>query len=218
MPSPTVENYLKALHMLANDRDETSSSKLSKMLGVSVPTVNNMVKKLHQQGLVFYKKYQPIQLTSLGKKKAAEIIRKHRLTEMYLVEKMGFGWEEVHEIAEQMEHIKSQAFFDRMDALLGNPTTDPHGSPIPDRHGAISEKHYRTLSDCDVGEIVIIKALAHSSGEFLRFLNEKSISIGLSVEILKKEMFDSSMLVSYDNRRETLSQMASDNLLVEKVI
>src|SRR3990170_7406884 len=108
MASPTEENYLKALFNLGNDKGEISVSDLSNVLVVSTPTVNSMVKNLHEQGLVHYEKYKPITLTARGKKEAALIIRKHRLTEMYLVEKMGFGWEMVHEIAEQIEHIKSQ--------------------------------------------------------------------------------------------------------------
>jgi DtxR family Mn-dependent transcriptional regulator len=137
MASQTEENYLKALFSLADEKGEISVSELSRILEVSMPTANSMVKNLHEQGLVHYEKYKPLSLTLKGKKEAALIIRKHRLTEMYLVEKMGFGWEKVHEIAEQIEHIKSTAFFDRMDELLGHPTIDPHGSPIPDKHGRV---------------------------------------------------------------------------------
>ena len=118
MPSHTIENYLKAMFFLADKHGEFSLTELSKRMGVSTPTANSMVKKLQKEGWIIYKKYQPLILTARGKKQAALILRKHRLTEMYLTEKMGFGWEEVHDIAEQVEHITSDKFFDRMDQLL----------------------------------------------------------------------------------------------------
>ncbi len=129
------ENYLKGLFHLANEHGEVGVNDLSRHLGIKMPTVNSMVKKLSDKGLVHYESYKPLRLTLTGRKEAALIIRKHRLTEMFLVEKMGFGWEHIHEIAEQVEHIKSPEFFEKMDELLGYPTTDPHGSPIPDKHG-----------------------------------------------------------------------------------
>jgi DtxR family transcriptional regulator, Mn-dependent transcriptional regulator len=216
MTTPTVENYLKALHLLANDNDQINVSDLSELLQVSTPTANSMAKKLHQAGLIIYEKYRPLVLTEKGKLEAARVIRKHRLTEMYLVEKMGFGWEEVHEIAEQIEHIKSPAFFDRMDDLLGNPTTDPHGSPIPDKTGYMAERDYKKLSECQEGDQVTLIALAFSSSEFLQYLNEKELQLGLPLEILHKEEFDGSTTVRYrDHPSVTLSKMVSEILLVE---
>src|SRR5882672_396420 len=119
MNSQTEENYLKALFNLANEKGETSVNELSRLLGIKMPTVTSMMKKLAEKKLVHYESYKPLRLTEKGKKEAALVIRKHRLTEMFLVEKMGFGWEEVHDIAEQVEHIRSAAFFDKMDELLG---------------------------------------------------------------------------------------------------
>lgn len=216
MTTPTVENYLKALHLLANEHDQINVSDLSELLQVSTPTANSMAKKLHQAGLIIYEKYRPLVLTEKGKLEAARVIRRHRLTEMFLVEKMGFGWEEVHEIAEQIEHIKSPAFFDRMDDLLGNPTTDPHGSPIPDKHGYMAERDYKKLSECQEGDRVTLIALAFSSSEFLQYLNEKELQLGLPLEILHKEEFDGSTTVRYqDHPSVTLSKMVSEILLVE---
>jgi len=143
MASQTEENYLKTLFTLADEKGEILLSGLSKTMGVSTPSANSMVKKMHEKGLVDYLKYKPIVLTEKGKLNAALIIRKHRLTEMYLMEKMGFGWEEVHEIAEQMEHIKSASFFDRVDELMNFPKVDPHGSPIPDKNGKIERMTYK---------------------------------------------------------------------------
>ena len=129
--SLTEENYLKALFALSNETDEVTVNELSKRLGIKMPTVTSMMKKLAEKKLVNYQSYKPLKLTEKGKKEAGIIIRKHRLTEMFLVEVMGFGWEEVHEIAEQIEHIQSPIFFEKMDEMLGFPKIDPHGSPLP---------------------------------------------------------------------------------------
>ncbi|MBK8504889.1 MAG: metal-dependent transcriptional regulator [Saprospiraceae bacterium] len=216
MATPTVENYLKALHLLANEKDQINVSDLSEVLHVSTPTANSMAKKLNQWGLIIYEKYRPLTLTEKGKDEAAKVIRKHRLTEMYLVEMMGFGWEEVHEIAEQIEHIQSPPFFDRMDALLGHPTTDPHGSPIPDKNGFIVERNFRKLGSCQEGDQVKLSALAFSSSEFLQYLNEKELQLGVNLKVLSKEAFDGSITLQYENHPSvTLSKKVAEILLVE---
>lgn len=216
MASQTEENYLKSLFLLANEKGEISLSDLSKSLEISIPTANSMVNKLHEKGLLNYEKYKPLVLTSKGKKEAALIIRKHRLTEMFLVDIMGFGWEQVHDIAEQIEHINSTVFFERMDELLSFPTIDPHGSPIPDKNGKISWKSYEKLSDCKAGQTVKLAALTHSSSDFLKFLNSKGLSLGLKLKIHSIESFDKSMVVSYGSHRpEQFSQIVCDRLLVE---
>lgn len=217
MASQTEENYLKALFTLSNANGETALSELSNMLQVSTPTANSMVKNLHEQGFVNYEKYKPLSLTAKGKKEAALVIRKHRLTEMFLVEKMGFGWEMVHEIAEQIEHIKSPVFFDRMDELLEHPTIDPHGSPIPDKNGKINSKPYQKLNECKPGNLVKLGALANSSEEFLKYLNGKKLSLGLMLKVEAVEVFDGSVTILYNkNQRETLSGVVCEKLLVEK--
>jgi DtxR family transcriptional regulator, Mn-dependent transcriptional regulator len=216
MASQTEENYLKSLYALASEKEAVGASELSKLLNVSLPTVNSMVKNLKIKGLVNYEKYKPITLTPKGKKEAALVLRKHRLTEMYLVQKMGFGWEEVHEIAEQVEHIDSTAFFARMDELLDFPETDPHGSPIPDKNGEMTHKTHEKLSNCKVGEIVTLVALAYSSTDFLKFLNRKELNLGTDLEIKSVESFDNSMIVTYKNHpSEMLSQSVCGSLLVE---
>lgn len=216
MYSLTEENYLKALFVLANDRGEVNVNHLSQKLDIKMPTVTSMMKKLANKKLVHYKTYKPLRLTTLGKKAAGMIIRKHRLTEMFLVEKMGFGWEAVHEIAEQVEHIQSNAFFEKMDELLSFPTIDPHGSPIPDKQGYIRLKNYRKLSDCKTGELVKLAAVIHSSLEFLTFLNTRQLRLGLKVKIKYIEPFDKTMLVEYDKRKsESLSHTVCERLLVE---
>jgi DtxR family Mn-dependent transcriptional regulator len=135
---------------------------------------------------------------------------------MFLVEIMGFGWEQVHDIAEQIEHINSAVFFERMDELMAFPTIDPHGSPIPDKNGKIAWKSYEKLSDCRAGQTVKLAALTQSSSDFLKFLNSKKLSLGLKLKIHSVESFDKSMVVSYEgSKSEQLSQMVCERLLVE---
>ncbi len=216
MNSLIEENYLKTLFLLRNEEGEVNVNDLSKHLGIKMPTVTSMMKKLAKKDLVHYESYKPLKLTTSGEKEAALIVRKHRLTEMYLVEKMGFGWEEVHTIAEQVEHIKAPKFFDKMDELLGNPKLDPHGSPIPDKNGRIDTKISRKLCDCNSGDMVKIAAVINSSDDFLKFLNSREISLGLQMKILNIEPFDHSMTVRYGSRpTETLSKTVSERLLVE---
>ena len=154
-------------------------------------------------------------LKEAGVQQAAQIVRRHRLTEMYLVERMGFGWEEVHDIAEQIEHIKAQPFFDRMDELLEFPKFDPHGSPIPDKEGNIPVQNLHALSAIDPGKTVTLKALSQSSEEFLLYLNSKKLSLETTLKVLEKEAFDGSVTAAYNGQQITLSKQVSDRLLVE---
>ena len=215
MASQTEENYLKSVLLLTNQKKGVNATELSILLKVSLPTVNSMVKKLKKLGLMNYEKYKPLSLTDKGKKQALSVIRKHRLAEMYLSEKMGFGWEEVHEIAEELEHINSDTLFERMDELMGFPKIDPHGSPIPDKNGKINQKSYEPLSNCKPGDIVRLEALSHDSSDFLKFLNSRELNLGTEIEIKSSESYDKSITVSYRNHpSETLSQKVCDCLLI----
>jgi DtxR family Mn-dependent transcriptional regulator len=217
MLSQTEENYLKTLYLLANEEDVVNLSEISKRLEISSPTANSMIKNLHEKGLVKYEKYKPILLTQKGKLSAAYIIRKHRLTEMYLVEKMEFGWEDVHEIAEQMEHIIAPRFFDKMDELLGFPEVDPHGSPIPNKDGKVIQQHHQQLSQCAAGETVILSSLKQSENDFLNFLNSRGLALGTLITIVSIEPFDQSMVVNYNDQKSvSLSQTVCEQLLVTK--
>lgn len=217
MNSLTEENYLKALYNIANETGEVNVTELSKRLQIKMPTVTSMMKKLAEKKLVNYQSYKPLSLTEKGKKEAGLIIRKHRLTEMFLVEKMKFGWEDVHDIAEQIEHIQSPVLFEKMDELLGYPKIDPHGSPIPNRDGKVVWKEYDKLSDCNAGETVRLSAVINTSSEFLKFLNSRDMSLGLKMKIKSIEPFDKSIVVSYGKRQaEVLSNVVCERLLVEK--
>lgn len=217
MNSFTEENYLKTMFNLSEKTGEVTVNELSKALEIKMPTVNSMVKKLAAKGYVNYQSYKPIELTEQGKTEALLIIRKHRLTEMFLVEKMGFGWEEVHEVAEQIEHIHSPKFFAKMDEMLDFPTVDPHGSPIPDREGNILLKTYKTLNQFQVGDKLKFVAVTNSNDDFLKFLNSKNLVLESELEILDIEEFDQNMRVSFNQDTVTLSSKVSERLLMEKL-
>ena len=217
MKSLNEENYLKAIFHLIDKDDTFTVNELSKMLNIKMPSVNSMMKKFSQKNWVIYESYKPIKITALGKKEAAHVVRKHRLTEMFLVEKMGFGWEVVHEIAEQLEHIHSEIFFDKMDELLNYPKVDPHGEPIPDKQGNIMQQNLTKLSECKAGETIILSAVIDSSDEFLTYLNHRNLSLNSELKILEVEKFDQSMKIEFSEKTETLSKMVCDKILVQKI-
>lgn len=216
MYSQAEENCLKALLSLTQSYDEATINLLSKKLNIKMPTVNSMIKKLAEKELVHYESYKPVKLTAKGKKEAGLILRKHRLTEMFLVEKMGFGWEEVHPIAEQIEHIKSSRFFEKMDEILNYPPFDPHGSPIPDVNGNITATSNLPLIKIPENQTVQFVAVADSSESFLKFLNKKNIQLGSFLEVTAIEPFDKSIIIKLDDGRlEELSAVASEKMLVK---
>ncbi|MGC4058692.1 MAG: metal-dependent transcriptional regulator [Chitinophagaceae bacterium] len=217
MVSLTEENYLKALLSLSTDKGEVGINELSRHLGIKMPTANSMMKKLSEKNLVHYVSYKPLRLTEKGRKEAALIVRKHRLTEMFLVEKMGFGWEQVHEIAEQVEHIHSNEFFEKMDELLGFPKFDPHGSPIPDKNGKMEWVSYEALAACEKGATVKLAAVLNAGDDFLKYLNSRELKLGVKLKILSIEPFDKSMIVAYGKRpQEVLSALVCERLLVSR--
>ncbi len=200
MPTQAKENYLKALFSISQKKNTVSITELAEMMQVSKPTANSMVKKMKENGWVIYEKYKPLKLTAKGQKVAALIVRKHRLAEMFLSKIMNFGWEEVHDIAEEMEHLQSTKLFDRMDEILGFPTEDPHGSPIPDKTGKIANASYLNLTALKEGDSAKICGLTNSSKDLLLFLNKKNISLGTELKVQEIEKFDQSFeIVLADN-------------------
>ncbi len=216
MPTSVKENYLKALYFLNEKDSRINVTELSKTLGVSKPTASNMVKSLKEHGWVIHEKYQPILLTEKGRIAAAKVIRKHRLTEMFLHKIMDFGWEEVHEIAEQMEHITSERLFSRMDEMLDHPSVDPHGSPIPDQNGNIVKQELQPLISLAPGTKGQLRGLAKSSSDLLHYLNKYDIELGTIIQLIKVESFDQSCSISCDERSPiVISQKVGENLLME---
>lgn len=216
MPTAVKENYLKALYFLNQENPDINVTELSKKVGVSKPTASNMVKSLMENGWVDYQKYKPVKLTEKGRKVAALIIRKHRLTEIFLHKVMGFGWEEVHEIAEQMEHLDSQKLFDRMDEMLEHPLRDPHGSPIPDKNGQVAKQEFHNLTNMTNSQKGRLSALTNSSEGLLHYLNKCQIELGVVLTLIKIEPFDNSCIVSADGQPPiTLSEKVAACLLVD---
>jgi len=212
----TEENYLKALFHLVDHEGKVTINELSKFLNVKMPSVNNMMKKFADKKWVVYETYKPLVVTENGKREAALVVRKHRLTEMFLVKKMNFGWENVHEIAEQLEHVHSQIFFDKMDEILDHPKFDPHGEPIPDKDGNIIAQDLQKLSACTVGETVIFASVTLSDDGFLSYLNERKLLLNTKIRIVKIEDFDKSMTIEIGNSKEVLSRKATEIILVKK--
>ena len=216
MNSLTEENYLKAIFHLLDSENQVTVNELSKFLQIKMPSVNSMMKKFADKNWVIYETYKPIKVTELGRKEAAIVVRKHRLTEMFLVEKMGFGWENVHEIAEQLEHVHSEDFFDKMDEILNFPKVDPHGEPIPDKDGVIITQNLKKLSECKINETVILTSVTISTDDFLNYLNQRNLALGAEILIKNIEKFDGSMQIEFSDKTEVLSKMVCEKLLVKK--
>ena len=216
MNSLTEENYLKAIFHLLDSENQVTVNELSKFLQIKMPSVNSMMKKFADKNWVIYETYKPIKVTELGRKEAAIVVRKHRLTEMFLVEKMGFGWENVHEIAEQLEHVHSEDFFDKMDEILNFPKVDPHGEPIPDKDGIIITQNLKKLSECKVNDMVILTSVTISTDDFMNYLNQRNLALGEEILIKNIEKFDGSMQIEFSDRTEVLSKMVCEKLLVKK--
>lgn len=215
MGSLTEENYIKSIYALSEETGEVSFTDLARKLEVKLPTVNSMVKKLAVKKLIVYAPYKGVKLTEKGKKEALSIIRKHRLAELFLVKVMGLGWEEVHDIAEQLEHVNSPRFYDRMDELLNFPKADPHGEPIPDTDGKLPAKKHVALSEVAEGKTVRIIAVSVDEKPFLDLLNIKRIHIGDTITIQKREPFDGSLAILKSGKEIILSQQVTERLFVE---
>jgi DtxR family Mn-dependent transcriptional regulator len=216
MASLTEENYIKSIYALAQDTGEVFVSDLAKKLNVKQPTINSMVKKLAKKKMVSYAPYRGIRLTDKGKREALSIIRKHRLAELFLVKVLGLGWEEVHTIAEELEHVNSKRFYERIDELLNYPKVDPHGEPIPDVDGKMLNKKKISLNEVVEGGTAKIVAVTDDEKSFLDHLNTKGLMIGDAVVLKKREAYDGSILLLNKKQIEqTLSHQVAERILVE---
>lgn len=215
MESLTEENYIKSIYSLSQVSGEVFVSELAKKLAVKQPTVNSMVKKLAAKKIVAYVPYHGVKLTEKGRKEALNIIRKHRLAELFLVKVMGMGWEEVHDIAEQLEHVDSARFYARIDEMLNYPKFDPHGEPIPDANGKISEAQSTALADLKENATATIVAVTEDHKSFLDLLNVKGVQIGDRVKIIKKELFDGSITIQLKSKKNVvLTHQVAERILV----
>jgi len=217
MFSQSEENYLKAIyHLGITSVNGVSTNAIAKKLSTKASSVTDMIKKLADKNVLIYKKYQGVKLTEEGKKTAALIVRKHRLWEVFLVEKLNFNWDEVHDVAEQLEHIKSSKLINEIDALLGFPKFDPHGDPIPDTNGNLHLIEKKLLSTLHINETGICIGVKDSSASFLQFLDKQQIALGQEVEVLEKEDFDDSMTIKINDKKMTVSNKIANNLYIQK--
>ncbi len=212
----TEENYLKAIYFLSQHSEKgVSTNAISESLETKPSTVTEMLRKLKEKGVLNYKKYQGAELTGEGKKVAIATVRKHRLWESFLVDKLNFGWDEVHEIAEQLEHIQSRKLTDRLEEFLGFPKYDPHGDPIPDRNGVFPKSSDLSLDNCSPGSSVKVRGVKDTAPELLKYIAKLGIGLGDRIEILEIEEFDHSMRIVVNGQELQLSQLVCKNIFVQ---
>lgn len=216
MLSFSEENYLKTIyHLSLKDKKGISTNAIAEVLRTKPSSVTDMLKKLSAKNLVHHVKYYGVNLTEHGKKEALAIVRKHRLWEVFLVDKLKFNWDEVHEIAEQLEHIQSQLLIEKLDEFLGYPTVDPHGDPIPDTNGQVKVKPQKPLSLAVMLKSLSVVGLKETSPSFLKYLDKAGIYIGCKITILEKIEFDGSMEIALEhNKTVTISEVVATNILI----
>ncbi len=214
----TEENYLKAIYKLQEKLDaEVSTNEIAEAVNTRAASVTDMLKKLSEKKLINYKKYQGVSLTKLGNKTAIEIVRKHRLWETFLVEKLNFKWDEVHDIAEELEHIESDALIERLNEFLDFPEYDPHGDPIPTKDGVFKNKKMNVLYDMPKGFKGNIAGVSEHSAIFLKHLEKLSIGLGVLIKVEDKNDYDNSFWISVEkNEPVFISKEVAKNLLVFK--
>lgn len=212
------ENYLKIIyHLSIKTNSHVSTNAIAGVMDSKPSSVTDMVQKLAEKDLVSYKKYQGVSLTEQGRNAAINIIRKHRLWEVFLVEKLHFSWDEVHDIAEQLEHIKSEQLINRLDEFLNFPTEDPHGDPIPNKNGIIPKLTRQLLADAPLNEKLICVGVKDSSSSFLQYLDKQKISLGTALQIIEKEAFDNSLKILIDQEKITVSHIVANNIFVKQL-
>jgi len=214
----TEENYLKVLLHITEEsanQQEAGTNRVATQLNVRPATATDMLKKLKEKGLVDYQKYGKISLTETGRMHAVHIVRKHRLWETFLFDKLGFSWDEVHEVAEQLEHIKSEKLIARLDKYLGFPQFDPHGDIIPKANGELISEHRQTLAEATVGTARTVLAVKDNNPDFLQYVSQLGIAIGDTILIQNRFEFDGSMEIVVNEKTATISQKVALNIFIK---
>ena len=212
------ENYLKVIyHLSLNPSQGITTNAIANVMESKPSSVTDMVQKLAEKGLVAYKKYQGVSLTDKGRQNALMIVRKHRLWEVFLVEKLDFSWDEVHDVAEQLEHIKSEKLTNKLEEFLEFPTEDPHGDPIPDRNGKIAKVDKKLLSEIAIGTKSICVGVKDSSPTFLQYLDKQQIALGSELEVVARENFDHSLTLLVNSKEVIVSSKIAANLFVKYI-
>lgn len=217
MISLTEENYLKAIFKLSEDGVKpVLTNELAAIMHIRAATVTDMLKRLASKNLIAYEKYHGLEITKQGKAEALKIVRKHRLWETFLVEKLGFSWDEVHEVAEQLEHIQSPLLIEKLDEFLGYPQRDPHGEPIPDENGKMLSINQIPLSECSAKKGATVMAVRNDSPTFLKYLSKIGVRLGSKISVLNKTEFDGSQEILIDGKKKAfLSRDAAENVMVD---
>lgn len=211
------ENYLKAIYSLSQKSDEKiSPTSIAEALGNNPASVVDMLKKLTEKKLISYDKKKGAKLTDKGTKTAIDIVRRHRLWEVFLLEKLGYGWEEVHDIAEQLEHIHNEDLADKLDKFLEYPEYDPHGDPIPQANGKMASTYKTMLLEVQPGESCQVAAVKDTSVEFLQYLEKLGVGIGTRLRVIEKIAFDGSMAIQVGKKGDTInvSKKFGESILV----
>ena len=210
------ENYLKVIYHLSNLSPKgVNTNAIAAMLDTKASSVTDMLKKLSEKDWIHYQKYQGVSLTDKGKFNAKIIVRKHRLWEVFLVEKLGFAWDEVHEVAEELEHIQSEKLINQLDQFLNFPSFDPHGDPIPNAKGEIIKIEKQLVSEIEVGRTITCVGVKDTSVDFLQYLNKQNISLGTKMKVLEKEPFDGTLKIEINNSVLVFSDKIANNLYVK---
>jgi DtxR family Mn-dependent transcriptional regulator len=216
MATLSEENYLKAIfHLSKYDKTAVSTNAIAHKMETKASSATDMIKKLFEKGLIDYQKYKGAKLTENGRLAAVSVIRKHRLWEVFLVDKLRFSWDEVHEVAEQLEHIKSKKLTRELDAFLEFPTEDPHGDPIPDANGKMPSSQKLLLAKVKQLQRCICVGVKDSTPKFLQYLDKHKIALGTEITVLSREFYDESMTVKINNIQRSISKEVAHNLFVK---
>lgn len=215
MLSQTEENYIKSIYHLSSGKTNSASTNaLAEALNTKPASVSDMLKKLANKDLIDYEKYKGVTLTKIGLKEALKIVRKHRLWEVFLVDKLDFSWDEVHDIAEQLEHIQSTVLTNRLDKFLGYPKSDPHGDPIPSSEGEIISKNKSSLLELEKNTIAVVVGVKDSASSFLKYLNKIGISLGTELTVLEQIEYDQSLEIEIEAKKQIISKEVAKNIYV----
>jgi len=214
MQSFTEENYLKVIYHLAEQTNNVQTNAIAEQIQTKPASVTDMIKKLAEKGLVDYVKYQGVTLTEKGRQTAIDIVRKHRLWEVFLVDKLNFKWDEVHDVAEELEHIKSVDLIERLDEFLGFPKSDPHGDPIPDKNGRFAKTQFIKLIELKIGDSGTITGVSQHTSAFLKHLEKLGLTLGKQIEISDVTDFDGSVEILVNQKQINISREVAKHILI----
>lgn len=215
MPSEQVENYIKHIYKLQEQEKPVTTSTLSDRLQISQPSVTEMIKKLAEEGTVRYTPYKGVELTEEGRRKALAIVRRHRLWELFLVEVLKYEWDEIDEEAERLEHMMSDKLEQRIDAILGYPSRDPHGDAIPTRDGHLEDSNHVALASLNPGAVAIVTRVSDEHPEVLQYMSKLGISLGTAIRVTERIEFDGSLRIRIGKKDQFISGKLAQNIFVE---